>query len=86
MTTDSRDLIGYGQNPPHPQWPNDARLALNFVLNYEEGAELTPLNGDEVSETYGGEFPLAPKPKGMRNLSMESLFEYGSSVAWRRFP
>jgi len=79
-----RDLIGYGQNPPNPNWPNGAKLALSFVLNYEEGAERTPLNGDSHSEIYGGEFPLAPKPEGVRHLSQESLFEYGSRAgAWR---
>lgn len=84
--TEQRDLIGYGQHPPHPKWPDDARIALNFVINYEEGAERTPLLGDSHSETYGGEFPLSPKPEGMRNLSMESLFEYGSRAGiWRLF-
>jgi len=80
----ARDLIGYGGSPPDIEWPGKARLALNFVLNYEEGAERTPLDGDEHAEVYGGEFPLAVKPAGMRSPSMESLFEYGSRAGvWR---
>ncbi|ETO94149.1 polysaccharide deacetylase family protein [Legionella oakridgensis] len=79
-----RDIVGYGRHVIPVQWPNKARLALNFVVNYEEGAELSPVNGDQYAETYGGEFTLAAKPQGMRNLSMESLFEYGSRTGiWR---
>ncbi|KTC95030.1 polysaccharide deacetylase family protein [Legionella feeleii] len=79
-----RDMLGYGRKPPDIQWPNQAKVALNFVINYEEGAELTPVNGDASSEIYGGEFPLAAKPEGVRSLSMESLFEYGSRTGlWR---
>lgn len=79
-----RDMVGYGQNLPQIRWPNKARIAINFVVNYEEGAELSPINGDDAAEVYGGEFPLTPKPRGMRNLSMESVFEYGSRVGiWR---
>ncbi|KTD22018.1 polysaccharide deacetylase [Legionella lansingensis] len=79
-----RDMVGYGRETPIIYWPNQAKIAVNFVLNYEEGAELTPLNGDKQAEVYGGEFPLAKKPAGMRNLSMESLFEYGSRAGvWR---
>ncbi|GGI87984.1 polysaccharide deacetylase family protein [Legionella impletisoli] len=79
-----RDMVGYGNMVPEIKWPNKAHLALNFVVNYEEGAELTPLNGDRFSETYGVEFSLSKQPKGARHLSMESLFEYGSrSGIWR---
>ncbi|KTD12998.1 polysaccharide deacetylase family protein [Legionella jamestowniensis] len=79
-----RQMVGYGANPPQILWPNQAKIAINFVLNYEEGAELSPVNGDKFSEEYGGEFPLAKKPAGMRNRSMESLFEYGSRAGlWR---
>ncbi|CEK11715.1 polysaccharide deacetylase family protein [Legionella hackeliae] len=79
-----RQLVGYGPHSLQIFWPNHAKIAVNFVLNYEEGAELTPLNGDKVSEEYGGEFPFAKKQEGMRNLSMESLFEYGSRTGlWR---
>ena len=79
-----RDLQGYGPDLPEVSWPDDARLAINFVINYEEGAERTPINGDKTAESYGGEFQLSAKPKGQRHLSMESLFEYGSrSGIWR---
>ncbi|MCW8450288.1 polysaccharide deacetylase family protein [Legionella quinlivanii] len=79
-----RDMVGYGPNLPLNGWPGNTKLAINFVINYEEGAELSPVNGDLTAETYGGEFPLAAKPSGMRNLSMESLFEYGSRCGiWR---
>lgn len=79
-----RDLIGYGNNGAVLRWPNQAKIAISFVINYEEGAELTPVLGDSFAETYGGEFPLAAKPKGVRNFSMESLFEYGSRAGiWR---
>ena len=79
-----RDMVGYGKNTPPIIWPKKARVAINFVINYEEGAELTPINHDASSEIYGGEFPLQKKPRGMRDLSMESLFEYGSRAGlWR---
>jgi putative urate catabolism protein len=79
-----RDLIGYGANPPHPQWPGDARVAVQFVLNYEEGAERAVMHGDEVSEYFLSEMVgTAPIP-GMRHMSMESLYEYGSRAGfWR---
>ena len=79
-----RNLQGYGPEGAQIRWPNNARIAINFVINYEEGAELTPVNGDEQAEIYGGELAMPAKPKGMRNLSMESLFEYGSRAGiWR---
>lgn len=79
-----RNLIGYAGHAPIPCWPEGARIAINFVVNYEEGAELTPLNGDTQAEAYGGEFPMPPRPQGQRHLSMESLFEYGSRTGiWR---
>ncbi|ASQ45093.1 polysaccharide deacetylase family protein [Legionella clemsonensis] len=79
-----RQMVGYGANPLQIFWPNHAKIAVNFVLNYEEGAELSPVNGDKFAEEYGGEFTLAKKPAGMRNRSMESLFEYGSRTGvWR---
>ena len=55
-----RDFVGYGEHPPDPQWPNGARLALNFVLNYEEGGENTPLEGDPASEAFLHEVVGAP--------------------------
>ena len=79
-----RDLVGYGAKPLHPQWPDSARVAINFAINYEEGAERSPLIGDDFAETYGAEFPLTQKPAGERHLSTESLFEYGSRAGiWR---
>jgi len=72
-----RDLAGYGATPPHPQWPGGARIALQFVLNYEEGAENSVLHGDAASETFLSEIIGAPAFAG-RHLSMESLYEYGS--------
>lgn len=79
-----RPMVGYGADSPKIHWPNRARLAINFVINYEEGAELSPVNGDKTAEIYGGEYPLASKPAGKRSLSMESIFEYGSRAGiWR---
>lgn len=79
-----RDLIGYGANPPDPQWPNGARLALQIVLNYEEGAENSVLHGDAASETFLSEIIGAEAYAGVRHKSMESLYEYGSRAGlWR---
>jgi allantoinase len=78
-----RDMVGYGRRPPHPQWPNGARLAVQFVLNYEEGAENCVLDGDPTSETFLSEIVNA-QPFPMRHMSMESLYEYGSRAGvWR---
>jgi putative urate catabolism protein len=78
-----RDLIGYGRRPPHPRWPDGARLALQFVLNHEEGAENCVLDGDRASETFLSEI-IGAQPFPMRHMSMESLFEYGSRAGvWR---
>ena len=78
-----RDLVGYGEHPPHPRWPGDARIALQFVLNYEEGAENSVLHGDPGAETFLSEIAGA-QPFPMRHLSMESLYEYGSRAGlWR---
>ncbi|MCO5194113.1 MAG: polysaccharide deacetylase family protein [Anaerolineae bacterium] len=79
-----RDLVGYGGQPPHPHWPNDARVAVQFVLNIEEGAEQTILNGDDQSESYLHELPGRPPRTGERDLSVESMYEYGSRAGvWR---
>jgi putative urate catabolism protein len=79
-----RDLIGYADNPPDPQWPQGARLAVQFVLNYEEGGENTVLNGDAGSEVYLTEVPGGQPVMGARDLSTESQYEYGSRVGvWR---
>ncbi len=79
-----RDLVGYAGSPPLGCWPSRARVAISFVLNYEEGAERTPLLGDSETETLNSEvLPHAPLT-GRRNLSMESFYEYGSRVGfWR---
>jgi putative urate catabolism protein len=78
-----RDLAGYGRNPPHPQWPGQARVALQFVLNYEEGAENCVLHGDAASETFLSEI-IGAQAFPMRHMSMESLYEYGSRAGlWR---
>ena len=79
-----RDLVGYGQNPPDPKWPGAARIAVQFVLNYEEGAERSVELGDAVSEYFLSEMVGAQPISGMRHMSMESLYEYGSRAGfWR---
>jgi putative urate catabolism protein len=79
-----RDMIGYGARPPDPEWPGGARLALQIVLNYEEGAESCVLHGDAASETFLSEIIGAQAFAGVRHKSMESLYEYGSRVGvWR---
>lgn len=78
-----RDLIGYGRTPPHARWPGGARIALQFVLNYEEGAENCVLHGDPASETFLSEI-IGAQAFPMRHMSMESLYEYGSRAGvWR---
>ena len=76
--------VGYGASPPDPRWPGGKRVALNLVLNYEEGGENTPLEGDPASEAYLHEVIGAPATVGRRNLNTESMFEFGSRVGfWR---
>jgi putative urate catabolism protein len=78
-----RDLVGYGRNPPHAQWPAAARVAVQFVLNYEEGGETSVLHGDRMSEQFLSEIIGAPAFEA-RHLSMESIYEYGSRAGvWR---
>jgi putative urate catabolism protein len=78
-----RDLTGYGAHPPHARWPGGARIAVQFVLNYEEGAENSVLHGDAASETFLSEI-IGATAFADRHLSMESLYEYGSRAgAWR---
>lgn len=78
-----RDLAGYGEKPPHPRWPGGARVALQFVLNYEEGGETSVLHGDEASETFLSEIVGAQAFRA-RHMSMETLYEYGSRAGvWR---
>ena len=79
----ARDMVGYGPNPPDPRWPDGARIALQFVLNYEEGAENNVLHGDSGSETFLSEI-IGAQSFPNRHLSMESLYEYGSRAGlWR---
>jgi putative urate catabolism protein len=78
-----RDMVGYGPNPPHPKWPGGANIAVQFVLNYEEGAENNVLHGDQASETFLSEI-VGAQPFPNRHMSMESLYEYGSRAGlWR---
>ena len=78
-----RDLAGYGRTPPDPRWPGGARIALQFVLNYEEGAENCVLHGDAGSEQFLSEM-FNPASYPQRHLSMESIYEYGSRAGvWR---
>ena len=78
-----RDLAGYGAQPPHPHWPGGARIALQFVLNYEEGAENCVLHGDPASETFLSEI-IGAQAFPARHLSMESIYEYGARAGvWR---
>jgi putative urate catabolism protein len=85
MATDyPRDLVGYGAKPPKAKWPGGARIALQFVLNYEEGGENSVLHGDVASESFLSEIVAAQPIPGMRHMSMESLYEYGSRAGvWR---
>ncbi len=78
-----RDLIGYGQHVPHARWPGGARIALQFVLNYEEGGENSVLHGDAGSEQFLSEM-FNPASFAARHMSMESIYEYGSRAGvWR---
>ncbi len=79
-----RDLTGYGSDRPHPHWPDGARIAVQFVLNVEEGAENCILHGDAGAETFLSEIIGAQPVMGMRHINMESHYEYGSRVGfWR---
>jgi len=84
MTNYPRDFIGYAANPPDPSWPGSARLAINFVVNYEEGGERSILHGDQTSETRLSDLATAAPIRNGRDLNMESAYEYGARVgAWR---
>jgi putative urate catabolism protein len=84
MTEYPRDVVGYAGDPPHARWPRDARLALQFVINYEEGGESCVLHGDASSETFLSEIIDAQPYTGARHMSMESIYEYGSRAGfWR---
>ena len=83
MSDYPRDLIGYGANPPHPRLPGNARVAVQFVLNYEEGGENCVLHGDSHSEIFLSEI-IGAQAYPDRHLSMESIYEYGSRAGfWR---
>jgi putative urate catabolism protein len=80
----ARDLVGYGADPPHPHWPHDARIAVSFVLNYEEGGENCVAAGDSIPETYIAEIAGLQAVPGTRILAAESLYDFGARVGvWR---
>ena len=79
-----RDMTGYGQNSINPKWPNNAKVAVQFVLNYEEGGENCILHGDNASEAFLSEIVGAKPYESVRHMSMESIYEYGSRAGvWR---
>ncbi len=88
-TAEVRDFVGYGRTPPDADWPEGARLAVQFVLNYEEGGERCVLDGDPCSEAFLSEIVGAEPRLGVRHANMESLYEYGSRAGfwrlWRLF-
>ncbi|MGB3689361.1 MAG: allantoinase PuuE, partial [Jannaschia helgolandensis] len=84
MTRYPRDLQGYGPTPPDPQWPNGAKIAVQIVLNYEEGGENNILHGDAASEAFLSEILGAAAWPGQRHANMESIYEYGARAGfWR---
>jgi len=88
MTDDEypRDLTGYGGEPPDAGWPGGARIAVQFVINYEEGAENCVLHGDDASEAFLSEIVGAASHTGQRHMNMESIYEYGSRAGfWRLY-
>lgn len=89
MSKYPRDMIGYGRNPPHPKWPGGANVAVQFVINYEEGGENNILHGDAGSEAFLSEIVGAASWPGQRHMNMESIYEYGSRAGfwrlWRMF-
>ena len=84
-----RDLIGYGRHPPDPRWPGGARIAVQFVINYEEGGERNILHGDATSEAFLSDVLGAVPWPGQRHMNVESMYEYGSRAGfwrlWRMF-
>jgi putative urate catabolism protein len=79
-----RDMRGYGPSPPHPGWPNGAHIAVQFVVNYEEGGENNILHGDQASEAFLSEIVGAEPWPGERHMNMESIYEYGARAGfWR---
>ena len=84
-----RDLAGYGRDPPDPRWPGGARIAVQFVVNYEEGGERNILHGDATSEAFLSDVLGATPWPGARHMNVESMYEYGSRAGfwrlWRLF-
>src|SRR5277367_6495913 len=84
-----RDLAGYGRMPPDPRWPGGARVALQFVVNFEEGGDNSVLHGDPASEAFLSDVLGAQPWRGQRHMNVESMFEYGSRAGfwrlWRLF-
>ena len=84
-----RDLSGYGRNPPDPKWPGNARVAVQFVVNFEEGGENNILHGDRASESFLSDVLGAQPWPGQRHANIELMFEYGSRAGfwrlWRMF-
>ena len=84
-----RDFVGYGRNPPDPRWPGAARIAVQFVVNYEEGGERNILHGDATSEAFLSDVLRAKPWPGARHMNVESMYEYGSRAGfwrlWRLF-
>src|SRR6187402_3968240 len=89
MPSYPRDLRGYGRNPPDPKWPGGARVAVQFVVNYEEGGERSILHGDATSEAFLSDVLGAQPWPGQRHMNVESMYEYGSRAGfwrlWRMF-
>ncbi len=89
MTKYPRDMVGYGRNTPDPKWPGRAKIAVQFVINYEEGGENNILHGDAASEAFLSEIVGAAAWPGQRHMNMESIYEYGSRAGfwrlWRMF-
>ena len=84
MTDYPRDMRGYGAKPPEANWPDGARTAVQFVINYEEGGENCVLHGDTASEAFLSEIVGAQPIEGQRHMNMESIYEYGSRAGfWR---
>ncbi len=86
MTDYPRDMVGYGAQPPRANWPDGARIAVNFVVNYEEGGENNILHGDAASEAFLSEIVGAEPWPGQRHMNMESIYEFGSRTGfWRLY-
>ena len=84
MKSFDRDLVGYGQTSPNPKWPNKSKLAINFIVNVEEGSEYSPVLGDKKSEAGLSDVPGGRHTENPRDLGIESIYEYGSRVGfWR---